>query len=261
MKRPVEVIQVVLGASFSLLIAGRAAVREQLSGGRVRNVEPVPVRAMNRDDALLPPREREGKRDRVLVIVAAVELESHLPGAEVDDLPVAAVVVDDGRDLAAGGGVQPPPQGVVAPRLVTGFPIDGHGGESRPGAGVGVKSAELAVLGEQQPGGPAIFTDGGEIDDGTGLFGQRSLTESNAEGLRTRADSRLAANSHDLADRGRVVREAYLADGPGRGVQALLTFGRARSAEPAGVQPGTDVPLDVLDPRLLLRDAKMLADR
>src|SRR5579883_2726769 len=103
---------------------------------------------MNGDLPPIDPRKGERERHSSGVIVAAVECKRHSPGSEVNNLTVAAVVIDDGSEIAARRCIQTPSQNVATPRLVIGFRSEARMRQMLPLSGVGDESGDQTVFSE-----------------------------------------------------------------------------------------------------------------
>ena len=73
-----EIIQIVIRSFLTLAPDGRTAICKKFSGRRVRNIKPIPVGAMDGDDASMSLGKSERKRNRFGMVFTTIELECYL---------------------------------------------------------------------------------------------------------------------------------------------------------------------------------------
>src|ERR1044071_1193665 len=110
-----------LRSGFSISVTGRCPRAQKFSGCRIREIEPIPFGAINRNNSF--PEISEGERERYgfWMIFVCMERDCYLARAQIDDLTVVSVVVNDGDKLAVVRRVQSFRQRMSVPGFVIGL--------------------------------------------------------------------------------------------------------------------------------------------
>src|SRR6185437_5537230 len=147
-ERSVEIVEIMNRSLLSPLIACRPPRGQQGSGGRIGHVEPVPGRAMNGDYSPRDLGKGERERDCFRVVSAAVERKRHLAGAEINNLSVAPIIMDDCREMPTRRIIQASLQDAATPGLVIGFRSKTCERKALPLAGAGIKLSDPIIFRE-----------------------------------------------------------------------------------------------------------------